>query len=92
MKTLHGTMYFNPLEGGIWAFEDEDGTRYQLDGVGGEVRGEGRKITVTGEVETDAVGIGMIYPVFKVHNYEMESVTERRKRRPPGALPKATGV
>lgn len=79
MRTLNGTMYFNPLEGGIWAFEDEAGNRYQLDGVGGDTRGEGKKITVIGEVDDQAMGIGMVYPIFKVQSYHVEPTPPRKK-------------
>lgn len=78
-------MYFNPLEGGIWAFEDEDGNRYQLDGIGGEARGEGRKLTIIGEVDNDAMGIGMVYPIFRVQSYTVDSerVERKKKASPP---------
>jgi hypothetical protein len=82
MKTMTGTMYFNPLEGGIWAFEDADGTRYQLDGVGADARGEGKRITVVGELAEDTMGIGMVYPIFKVESYTVENIVRRKKENP----------
>lgn len=81
MKTLTGTVFFNPLEGGIWAFEDEAGERYQLDGIGSDVRGEGRRITVVGEVADDMMGIGMVYPIFKVASYTIDTSTTRQPKR-----------
>jgi len=87
MHTLQGSMFFNPLEGGIWAFEADDGSRYQLDGVGSDARGENRRVTVHGEVDEEAMGIGMLYPIFKVARYEVEPV-ERRK--PAAKEPAAT--
>ena len=81
-------MYFNPLEGGIWAFEDEAGNRYQLDGIGGDARGEGRKLTVIGEVDHEVMGIGMVYPILKVASYTIDSeIKERKKKSVPPPLP-----
>lgn len=80
MKTLKGMVFFNPLEGGIWAFEDETGDRYQLDGIGPDGRGDGRRLTVVGEVADDMMGIGMVYPIFKVHSYTVETHTQRGKK------------
>lgn len=88
MKTLTGSMFFNPLEGGIWALETEDGTRYQLDDVGSDARGEGRKITVTGDVDDGIAGFGMLYPIFKVQEYKVEEGTGRPTRRPRGIIPR----
>lgn len=89
MKTFKGTVYFNPLEGGIWAFEDdEDGTRYQLDGIGPDARGEGRKLTVVGAVDHEAMGIGMVYPILKVERYTVDSKPpERKTGKRPAAPP-----
>lgn len=81
MKTLTGTVFFNPLEGGIWAFEDEAGDRYQLDGIGPDARGEGRRITVVGEVADDLMGIGMVYPIFTVSSYTIDASTTRQRKR-----------
>lgn len=87
MRTMKGTMYFNPLEGGIWAFEDEEGNRYQLDGVGGDARGEGRTLTVIGEVDNEAMGIGMVYPILRVQSYTLDAKPKERKKRPAPPAP-----
>lgn len=78
---MKGTMYFNPLEGGIWAFEDDKGVRYQLDGIGADARGEGRKLTVIGEVDNEAMSIGMLYPILKVKSYTVDEKPPERKRQ-----------
>lgn len=80
MQTLTGTIFFNPLEGGIWALEDDAGNRYHLDGIGADARGEGRRITVVGRVADDMMGIGMVYPIFKVESYTVDESTQRKKK------------
>jgi hypothetical protein len=72
MQRLHGTVHFNPLEGGIWVFETDEGARYQLDGLGTDARRDGQVLTILGEVDDQAFGIGMVYPIFKVKSYIVE--------------------
>jgi hypothetical protein len=79
MRTMKGTVFFNPLEGGIWALEDGEGNHYQLDGIGPDARGEGRKLTVVGEVADDMMGIGMVYPIFKVQSYTVDGQPDRKR-------------
>ncbi|MBM3465077.1 MAG: hypothetical protein FJX76_23505 [Armatimonadetes bacterium] len=81
MRTLEGKIFFNPLEGGIWAFESDDGERYQLDGTGKDACGEGRRIKVTGEVDNEAMGFGMVYPIFKVESYEVSPLDRPKKKK-----------
>lgn len=90
METFKGTVYFNPLEGGIWAFEDEKGTRYQLDGIGPDARGEGRKLTVIGKVDPELMGIGMVYPILKVESYTVDEKPPERKRKSVASPPPPT--
>lgn len=73
MQTLHGTVYYNALEGGIWTFETDAGDHYQVDGLGKDACVDGRALTVVGKVDDEAFGFGMVYPIFKVVSYTVET-------------------
>ncbi len=82
MRTMKGSVYFNPLDGGIWAFENEEGERFQLENVGAEARGEGRLLTVTGFLDETPREPPGLYPVLVVQSYTVEETPTPRKRRP----------
>ncbi len=69
MKTIKGTVKKSDLEGGIWILETPKGI-YQLKGGPMNLYKEGQKVTLRGKVRRDILGIGMVGPVFEVHEME----------------------
>jgi hypothetical protein len=62
---LTGTIRRSDLEGGHWTFEASDGKTYQLSGSVGGAK-DGAKADAEGEVDKNAMGIGMTGPMFNV--------------------------
>ena len=73
MVTMKGTVVKEELSGGIWVFETEDGGRYQMAGGDKKLLKNGQKATVTGELDSMGMGIGMIGEILKVKSYKLES-------------------
>ena len=48
------------MEGGLWVFEADDGKTYQLRGGPRDSYRDGQRVEIVGEVDRDAVGIGMV--------------------------------
>ena len=67
MKKLKGTVKKSALEGGIWILETKNGEKYQLKDGPVDLYQDGVKATLRGNVKRDILGIGMIGPVFEVH-------------------------
>jgi hypothetical protein len=67
---VKGTVRYSDLEGGQWTLEVEGGDRYQLVGSGFSPKSvkDGNKVEVEGNVEKDAMGIGMTGPQLNVKN------------------------
>jgi len=64
MAKLTGTVQKSDLEGGHWLLVTDDGEQFQLDGATGLK--DGQKVTVEGNVDRGAFGIGMTGPILKV--------------------------
>ena len=62
---LKGTIRRSGLEGGLWTLETDAGDRYQLVGAVDGIK-DGMKAEVEGNVDRDAMGIGMVGPHFTV--------------------------
>lgn len=60
MSKFTGTVRKNDLEGGFWELEEDGGQRYQLQGGDAKLQVEGQRVEVDGQVETGAMGIGMV--------------------------------
>ena len=69
---LHGTVRYRDLEGGLWVFESDDGQTFQLAGGDRKLKHDGGKATVEGDVQQDAVTLGMVGPVLKVTSYRFD--------------------
>ena len=65
MTKISGTVCRSDLEGGVWTLETSDGQRYQLTGELGELK-DGMRAELSGKVEKDQMGIGMVGPHFSV--------------------------
>lgn len=65
---LSGRVAFRDLEGGVWVLEGDDGQTYQL-ADDRRIQKDGKRIEVEGEVDSQAVGIGMVGPVLSVRRY-----------------------
>ena len=67
---LTGKVLSSDLEGGLWLFEADNGTTYQLKGGDGGLLQDGIKATLEGSVPSDGgFGIGMAGEVFEVSTY-----------------------
>jgi hypothetical protein len=62
---VKGTVRYSDLEGGQWTLEADGGDRYQLVGKVNGLK-DGNKVEVDGNVEKDAMGIGMTGPHLNV--------------------------
>ncbi|MHC9540864.1 MAG: hypothetical protein AB9903_15275 [Vulcanimicrobiota bacterium] len=71
MKTLKGKIEKSDVESGIWLLVTDSGERYQLQGGDRELYIKGRKVSVSGTVEEDMMGIGMMGPIFTVKKYQI---------------------
>jgi len=71
MKTLKGRIEKSEVEGGVWLLVTDSGERYQLDGGDRELYIKGRKVSVSGNIEEDMMGIGMTGPIFTVKKYQI---------------------
>ncbi|HEV8324740.1 MAG TPA: hypothetical protein VG389_24195 [Myxococcota bacterium] len=67
-KTFRGTLRHNPIAGGHWTLEAEDGTRYQIADVDPAALVDGRKVVVEGAVDKAAMGIAMTGPILRARS------------------------
>lgn len=63
-----GRVGFRDLEGGLWVLEGDDGQTYQL-ADDRRIQKDGKRIEVEGEVDSQAVGIGMVGPLLSVRRF-----------------------
>lgn len=68
-KRYSGTVRRASLEGGLWILTTSDGTTYQLRDAPGAMCKDGLAVEVTGEVDTEAVSIGMMGDTLKVKSF-----------------------
>lgn len=69
LKKLKGTVKKSDLEGGVWILES-GGKKYQLKDGPPDLYKDGKSVTVKGNVRKDILGIGMVGPIFEVHQME----------------------
>jgi cob(I)alamin adenosyltransferase len=67
---LTGRILFRDIETGVWVLEGDDGRTYQLAGGDRKIKKEGQRVEVEGKVDSDAVTIHMVGPVFNVASYK----------------------
>ncbi|MEZ4364690.1 MAG: hypothetical protein R2939_00175 [Kofleriaceae bacterium] len=65
MAKLTGTVRRSDLAGGLWTLETDEGEHYQLTGEVAGLR-DGLRAEVSGKVQRDQLGIGMVGPHFEV--------------------------
>ena len=70
MATFTGTIKKSPLEGGIWQLRMDDGTLYQLQTDDAGLLVEDQQVTITGEVDKAAFGLGMTGPTLVVSTWQ----------------------
>ena len=68
--TFRGVIKKNDLEGGFWELHAEDGERYQIRGGNSDLRVQGQKVEVQGEVDDQAMGIGMTGPILDISSWK----------------------
>lgn len=69
---VEGTVVREELGPGVYLLETADGTRYALKGGDEGLLKAGQRVTVDGELNSGAVGIGMTgNPVLAVKGYEV---------------------
>jgi hypothetical protein len=66
---LKGKIAFRDIETGVWVLEGDDGRTYQLAGGDRQIKKDGSRIEVDGEVDEDALTAGMVGPVLNVKKY-----------------------
>ena len=66
---VQGTVRRSSLEGGLWILVTPDGTQYQLRDAPEALRRDALQVEVTGDLDDDAVGIGMVGDVLRVKSF-----------------------
>ena len=70
MASYSGTMKKNDLEGGFWELVTDSGESYQVRGGGDDLRVEGQKVKVEGDIDGGGFGIGMTGPYLDVSSWK----------------------
>ena len=68
--TVKGEIERKGLGPGTWALVSEDGETYELKDAPSELKKEGLKVSVKGEVRKDVMTFAMIGPVLEVQSFE----------------------
>ncbi len=66
---LTGRVAYKDLEGGVWVLEGDDGCTYQLAGGDRQIKKDGQRVEIQGDVDTEAMSIFMVGPVLNVASY-----------------------
>ena len=64
MAHFEGTVRKNPIAGGHWTLETDDGQRYQLDADAASLV-DGQRVLVDGKIDKAAMGIAMTGPILR---------------------------
>jgi len=72
MLTIKGLVVHEDLSGGIWVFVADDGNRYQMEGGDPRLYKNGQRATVSGEIDTESMGIGMAGEILKIRSYVLD--------------------
>lgn len=64
-----GRVAYKDLEGGVWVLEGDDGRTYQLAGGDRQIKKDGQRVEIQGDVDTEAMTIFMVGPVLNVASY-----------------------
>ena len=66
MAKFRGTVRKSDLEGGHFQLHADDGTTYELEGGGADLRSDGARVEVEGAVDRGSMSIAMTGPRLKV--------------------------
>jgi hypothetical protein len=66
---LTGEVAFRDVETGVWVLQGDDGRTYQLAGGDRQLKKDGRRVEVEGEVDAKSLTSAMVGPVFNVKRY-----------------------
>jgi cob(I)alamin adenosyltransferase len=66
---LTGSVAFRDVESGVWVLEGDDGHTYELAGGDRGIKKNGRRVEVEGDVDSQAISIGMVGPILRVTRY-----------------------
>lgn len=70
-KTLSGTVHHVDLEGGYYTLRTKGGEIFKLDGGGADLRKEGARVEVEGEVDNKSFSISFGTPILRVRSYKV---------------------
>ncbi|MBL9042266.1 MAG: hypothetical protein JNM83_11725 [Myxococcales bacterium] len=71
-KKLTGTVHHVDLEGGYFTLRLAGGEVFKLDGGGADLRKDGVRAEVEGEIEDKGFGISFGTPILKVKTYKVQ--------------------
>lgn len=72
MTSIKGRVVYENLSGGIWTLAADDGNRYQMEGGDDRLYKNGQRATVSGEIDSEAMGIGMVGDILRVKSYVLD--------------------
>lgn len=67
--SLRGRVVFRELETGVWVLEAEDGRVFLLEGGDRKLKRDGGRIEAKGHIDSSALTVAMVGPVFRVQSY-----------------------
>jgi len=70
MSRIRGKVRKDPVEGGVYVIDADDGQTYQLAGGDAKLRKEGQRVELDGDVDEGAMGFGMVGPTFQVKTWK----------------------
>ncbi len=71
MAKYIGTVQRTDLEGGSWLLLSKQGVTYQLEGGGRDLRVDGRRVEVDGQIAAEEMGIAMVGDILEVKSYRI---------------------
>lgn len=66
-----GTVHRTDLEGGHWTLVTDQGVTYQLKGGGSDLKVDGRRVEVEGQIAAEEMGIAMVGDILEVKSYRI---------------------
>lgn len=66
---LTGRVVFRDVETGVWVLEADDGKTYALAGGDRQIKRDGARIEIEGDVDLDALTSSMVGPLLHVRRY-----------------------
>jgi hypothetical protein len=66
---VSGVVGYLELEGGVWVLRGDDGRTYELVGGKGDLRRNGKRVEVDGEIKQGAASFAMVGPILRVKSY-----------------------